>query len=127
VAVLDSARSAARLALSALLMMEALARGARLAQLLPALPGYDPLAVFLICASGVVAALQMTSGWLLAARRLPAVALARQAVVAGAVLNTLVIGAALAPTIVYPWWRWQVTAAYWVYALLAVMCISKCS
>ena len=45
--------------------------------------------------------------------------LARSALLVAAILTTLDVGFNLAPTGVYPWWRWQVVGrVYWVYALL---------
>jgi hypothetical protein len=41
---------------------------------------------------------------------------ARWAIVCATVWVLLAVGFNLAPTSVYPWWRWQVTAAYGLYA-----------
>ena len=111
-----------RFLLAALLVAESLARAVRLAALLPALAGYDATAVLLILAGGLVAALQFSSGWMLAARRPPAAVLARWAFLGAAIVITLTVGFGLAPTAVYPWWRWQVTGGYWAYAIVAVIC-----
>lgn len=102
--------------IAALLVAESLARGLRLAQLLPALPGHDIVAAVLILAGVPVAALLFTSGWMLIARRPPAVALAQIALLSSAVLMTLTVGLGLAPTMIYPWWRWQVAIGYCGYA-----------
>jgi hypothetical protein len=107
--------------LAFLLLAEALVRGVRLTELLPALPGYDPTSITLVLAGGVVAALEFTSGWMLLAGRLPASTLACWSWAASAAINTLSIGFSLAPTLVYPWLRWQATVAYWVYAIAAIV------
>ena len=105
--------------IAALLLAESLARAFRLAQLLPALPGHDFVAAALIVAGCPVAALLFTSGWMLIARRPPAALIARIALLSSAVLVTLTVGFWLAPTMSYPWWRWQITIGYWLYATAA--------
>ncbi len=114
-----------RAVLSALLIIEAFGAGLYVAGLVSALPGHDPLVIVVILARGVVGALQFTAGWVLVNRRPPGVALARYAFLSSAILTTLAVGFNLAPTSVYPWWRWQVTAIYWVYAMGALWILSK--
>ena len=45
----------------------------------------------------------------------------------GAVLTIFDVGLRLAPSSIYYWYRWQVTAAYGLYAVTAVWCISAAS
>ena len=87
--------------------------------------GYDPVAKLLIVARGLVGALQFAGGWTLMARRPAGSVLARAALVAAAIVTTLDVGFDLAPMDVYPWWRWQVTAAYWLYAAVAFLLVTK--
>ena len=96
-----------------------------LSQLISALPGHDASVIVLVVFRGFVGALQFAAGWMLLGGRLPGVPLARLAFVTSAVLTTLEVGFNLAPTRVYPWWRWQVTAAYWVYALVALLLLRR--
>jgi hypothetical protein len=114
-----------RVVLSVLLILEALNAGFYVANLIPALPGHDLSVVVVILARGVVGALQFTASWLLIHKRPPAVALARYAFLSSAILTTLAVGFNLAPTSVYPWWRWQVTTIYWGYAVVALWILSK--
>ena len=114
-----------RTVLSALLIIEAFFAGLYVAGLVSALPGHDALVVVVILARGVVGALQFTAGWVLINRRPTGVALARYAFLSSAILTTLAVGFNLAPTSVYPWFRWQVTGAYWVYVLGALWILSK--
>ena len=113
--------------LSALLLFESIVAGVYVARLVPALPGHDFSVIVVILARGVVGALQFAAGWMLAARRLPGVPLARLAFVGSAVLTTMAVGFNLAPTGVYPWWRWQFTGGYWVYALAALLALRRVS
>jgi hypothetical protein len=41
-------------------------------------------------------------------------------VLTSAVLTVFDVGLNLAPTMVYPWWRWQVTAGYLIYAAACI-------
>ena len=91
--------------------------------LLSSLRGYDAVAVALIVARGFLGALQFVAGWTLANRRPVAVVLARWALAGGVILTVLMIGFYLAPTDIYYWYRWHVTAAYCIYAALAVTVI----
>ena len=102
-----------------LLIAESIVNGMHVAGLLPALPGHDVSVVVLILARGLVGALQFAGGWTLAKRRPAGAPLARTALLVAAVLTTLDVGLNLAPTPVYYWYRWQFTAAYWAYAVLA--------
>jgi hypothetical protein len=107
------------------LIFESFLAVAYLSQLISALPGHDAPVVVLVVIRGLVGALQFAAGWMLLSGRPPGVPLARMAFVTSAVLTTLEVGFNLAPTRVYPWWRWQFTAAYWVYALLALLVLRR--
>ena len=87
--------------------------------LLSQLGGYDWIAVALILARGMIGALQFIGGWLLANRRPTGFALARWGLIAGAIHTILALGLNLAPTNIYYWYRWHVTAGYCVYAGIA--------
>jgi len=106
-----------RTALGALLIVEAAIAALSTLQSLPALPGYDPVAVALILARAAVGALQLSSGYLLVEKRLAGPALGQAALLASAIVTTLTVGYRLAPSDVYYWIRWQFVAGYWVYAV----------
>jgi hypothetical protein len=106
--------------LATLLIAESMFGALRVAGLVPRLAGYDDVAIVLILARGLLGPLQFASGWLLATRRPQGFALAPWALALGAAITVFDVGLGLAPTAVYPWWRWQVTLAYAAYALGAV-------
>lgn len=112
-------------AVAFLLIAEALFGALRLSMLLPQLGIYDPVAIVLIFARGALGALQFAAGWLLANKRPAGPVIARWALVAGAVLTVFDVGLRLAPSSIYSWYRWQVTAAYAAYAAAAVWCLSR--
>jgi hypothetical protein len=95
--------------------------------LLPQLGIYDGVAIVLIVARGALGALQFTGGWLVANKRPAGPVIARWALLVGAVLTIFDVGLRLAPSSIYYWYRWQVTAAYGLYAVTAVWCISAAS
>ena len=105
--------------LASFLIAESLFGGLRVAGLLSTLGGHDVIAVVLILLRGLLGALQFIAGWLLATRRPQGFALAQGAFLAAAILTPFDVGLGLAPTSVYPWYRWHVTAAYGVFALAA--------
>ncbi len=106
--------------LAALLFLESLAGVFYLSGLISALPGHDASVIGLVILRGVVGALQFAGAWMLFARRPPGVPIARAALVGSMVWTLLAVGFNLAPTGVYPWWRWQFTAAYGFYVLAAL-------
>ena len=108
-----------------LLVAEAAFAAFYVAQLLSALPGHDASVTALISLRGLVGALQFVAGWMLMTRRAPAVTVARWAVVAAAAWVLLGVGFNLAPTSIYPWWRWQATAAYFLYALALLTVLAR--
>lgn len=107
-----------------LLIAESLFGALRFAELLSQLRIYDAVAIALILARGLLGALQFVGGWQLANRRPAGPALARAALISGAVLTILDVGLNLAPTGIYYWYRWHVTAAYFVYAIVAAVTVS---
>ena len=107
-----------------LLIAESMFGALRLSTLLAQLGIYDALAIALILARGAVGVLQFTGGWLLANHRPAGAVFARWALFAGAVLTVLDVGLQLAPTDIYPWYRWHVTVAYGIYAVVAIWCLS---
>ena len=111
--------------LASLLIAESLFSGVRVAGLLPRLSGYDEVAVALILARGGLGALQFMGGWVLAIRRPQGVVIAQWAFVGGAILTPFDVGLGLAPTSVYPWLGWEVTAAYVLYAVAAAVYLRR--
>jgi hypothetical protein len=103
-----------------LLILEALVGMMRLANLLPLLGGYDGIALVLILARAALGAVQFTGGWLIASRRPQGRAIAQAALVGGAILTPLDVGLNLAPTLVYPWMRTEITVGYTLYALAGI-------
>ena len=79
------------------------------------------MAVALILLRGALGALQFIGGWLLANRRPQGYGLSQWAFACAALLTPFDVGMGLAPTSIYPWLRWQVTIAYEVYALAAII------
>ena len=111
--------------LGILLIVEAAWRVPGIAGIVYTMATYDLVADVLIAARVVVTALQLTAGSLLLRRRPPAVPLALAALVSSAALLTLEAGFRLAPSGVYSFWRWQVVAAYAVYALVGVLILRR--
>ena len=103
------------------LIAEALFAALRVAELISQLGGYDAVAVTLIVLRGLLGALQFMGGWLLASRRPQGLSLAAWAFAGAAIITPFDVGMGLAPTSVYPWLRWQVTIAYDVYAIAALI------
>ncbi len=105
--------------LAILLILEALFTGLWVAGLLPTFAVYDWLAIATVVLRGLVGACQFASGWLLLRRLPPADRLAETAFVASAALMTVEVGFGVAPSSLFPEFRWPVVGAYWLYALLA--------
>ena len=103
------------------LIAEALFGALHVADLISRLGGYDPVAVTLILTRGLLGALQFIGGWLLANRRPQGFTLAQWAFAGAALITPFDVGMGLAPTIVYPWLRWQVAIGYDAYAIAALL------
>ena len=103
-----------------LLIAESLVGALNFTQLVSQIGIYTPLTIALILVRALVNAFLFVGGWTLANRRPQGPALARYALIASAVLTIFDLGFNLAPTMVYPWWRWQMTIAYAVYAAVCV-------
>lgn len=108
-----------RRVLAALLVIEALWTVTRLASLVSTIEAYDWTAILLIAARGLTGAMLMSGGWLLFERRQSAAPIAGAALLLSAVLFILDAGLGLAPSGIYPFWRWQFVGAYWLYAIAA--------
>jgi len=103
-----------------LLIAEALFGALNFSQLVSQIGIYTPFTIALILLRAVVNAFLFVGGWTLANRQPQGPALARYALSASAALTIFDLGLNLAPTMVYPWWRWQVTVAYGIYAAVCV-------
>jgi hypothetical protein len=95
------------------------------AQLVPQIGIYTAPTIALILLRGVVNAFLFAGGWTLANRRPQGPALARYALAASAVLTLFDVGLNLAPTSVYPWWRWQVTGGYGIYVTICIWALKS--
>ena len=103
-----------------LLIAESLFGALNFTQLIAQIGIYSPLTIALILLRALVNAFLFVGGWTLANRRPPGPALARYALLASAVLTVFDVGFNLAPTMFYPWLRWQVTGAYCIYAAACI-------
>ena len=99
-----------------LLLFEGIASGLRAVNRLPVLFIY-PLdtAAFMVLRL-VIALQQFAAGWMVRTRRPLGPVLARWVYPQSAVLLTLELGIGLAPTNIFPAYRWWFVAAYGVYA-----------
>ena len=111
--------------LGLVLIAEAAFAGLSVLRSLPALPGYDAVAVSLILAGGGVGALQAASGVLLLDKKDPGPVLGQAALLMSAILTTLVVGLRLAPSDIYYWIRWEYVAGYWTYALVGIWILRR--
>lgn len=111
--------------LGLILTLEAVLAGLSVVRSLPALPGYDAIAVTLILAGGAVGALQAASGFLLLDGNPPGPALGRWALLLSAILTSLVVGFRLAPSDVFYWIRWEFVAGYWAYAAVGIWVLRR--
>jgi hypothetical protein len=112
---------------AAFLFLESLAGVFYVSRLVSALPGHDAPVIGLIVLRGVVSALQFAGAWMLFARRPPGVPIARAALLGSLVWTLLAVGFNLAPTGVYPWWRWQFSAVYVLYVAAALGALRRVS
>jgi hypothetical protein len=110
-----------RRAVAFLLIAESLLTAARMTSMLSVLAVYDGVALLLIVLRALLVPLQFAGGWFVASRRPQGPPLARAALVLGAVLTVFDVGLGLAPSPIYPCWRWQATLAYAIYAVLGVL------
>jgi hypothetical protein len=111
--------------LAFLLIAEAMFGALRVANLLPRLAAYDAIALVLIVARGLIGALQIAAGWMIATHRPQGRTLGQAALAAAALITVFDVGFGLAPTDVYAWLRWQVTAAYGAYAAAAIALLRR--
>ena len=103
-----------------LLIAESLVGALNFTQLISQIGIYTPLTIALILLRAVVNAFLFVGGWTLANQRPQGPALARYALLASGVLTVFDVGLNLAPSMVYPWWRWQVTGGYLIYAAACI-------
>ena len=108
-----------------LLIAESLFGALTFTQLLPQLGAYTPITIALIVLRAVTNAFLFVAGWTLANNRPQGAALARGALLASAVLTIFDLGLNLAPSNVYYWLRWQVTAAYGIYAITCAYLLKR--
>ena len=108
-----------------LLLAESLFGALNFTQLLPQLSIYTPLTIALILLRALVNAFLFVGGWTLANNRPQGPALARYALLTSALLTVFDVGLNLAPSNIYYWFRWQVTAAYCTYAVVASLVLTR--
>ena len=112
-------------AVSFALIAESMLTASRLAGLLPSIAVYDGVALLLIVLRGLLAPLQFAGGWFVASHRPQGRPLAVAALTLGAVLTVFDVGLGLAPSPVYPWWRWQATMIYSVYVIIGIVVMRR--
>lgn len=103
-----------------LLIAESLFGALNFTQVVSQIGIYAPLTIALILLRALVNAFLFVGGWTLANQRPQGPALSRYALLASAVLTLFDVGLNLAPTMIYPWWRWQVAAGYGIYAAICI-------
>jgi hypothetical protein len=108
-----------------LLIAEAMLSAFHFANLLPFLSGHDAIAIALILVRVLLAALQFSAGWMVGSRRPQGYVLGQWALAAGALLTPFDVGLNLAPTLVEPWWRTEITVGYVLYAALGIWILRR--
>lgn len=108
-----------------LLIAESLITASRLTSFLSTLAAYEGTALVLIVLRAALVPLQFAGGWFLAKRQPQGVPLAKAALAGGAALTVFDVGLGLAPSPVYPWWRWEATVLYAAYAAVGVLILGR--
>jgi hypothetical protein len=110
-----------RILIGVLLALEGLSTGVATISRVQSFAVYPAAIDALFALRGVVGVLQFASGWMLVRNAGPGRPFARVALLASACLLTLELGFALAPTSVFPTFRWPVVVAYWIYAIASTL------
>ncbi|MCC7010682.1 MAG: hypothetical protein IT184_17865 [Acidobacteria bacterium] len=121
----DARRSLFRALAGVLLVVEGLSSAFRFARFVSIAAIYPPVAIALLVGRALVGAALLTSGVWLVQGRPAATVLARAALLASASLAVAEIGWALAPTSIFPAYRWPVVALYWLYAVSMAVWIGR--
>jgi hypothetical protein len=104
-----------------ILILEGLSSAVRFLTRVSVFGVYPPVTLAFIGARLLVAAQQFAAGWMVLGRRPFGPTFARWVLVQSALLHTLTLGFGLAPTSIFPAYRWWAVGAYWIYALLGVV------
>jgi hypothetical protein len=107
--------------IAVLLTLEGLSSALRAVIRLPALMVYPPLTISFLAARFIVAVQQFGAGWMVIGGRPPGPSFARVALAQSAVLVTFELGFGLAPTSLFPAYRWWAVGVYWIYALIGIL------
>ena len=107
------------------LLAESLFTAARLTSFISTLAVYEGTALVLLVLRAALVPLQCAGGWFLAKRQPQGAPLARAALIIGALLTVFDVGLGLAPSPVYPWWRWEVTGLYALYAAIGLLILYR--
>ena len=110
-----------RTAFALLLLLEGLSSALRFATRFSYVMIYPALTVSLIAMRLVVAVQQFGAGWMVIGGRPPGPPFARVALAQSAVLVTFELGFGLAPTNLFPAYRWWAVGVYWIYALIGIL------
>lgn len=108
-----------------LLLAEAVMNGMWVARLIPRLHLYGLLVGAFVVLRAAVAALQGTAGMMIVAGRPAAILFGQRALLLSAGLLTFELGARIAPTNLFPSWRWPAVGLYWTYALAAIWVLER--
>jgi hypothetical protein len=106
--------------LSLLLAFESVWNGVWVAGTLPNAVVYDATALTLLAIRGLICSFQGTAAFMLLNRHPAGARFGQVALVASALALALELGFALAPTNVFPSFRWPMVGAYCVYAAAGV-------
>jgi hypothetical protein len=109
-----------------LLVVEGLASALRATTRLSAFMVYPGAAVFFMALRLVVAVEQFTAGWMAMDGRPFARTFAPWVYLQSAVLVTFELGFRMAPTNLFPAYRWWAVALYWIYAVAGMYSFRRC-
>lgn len=104
-----------------LLILEGLSSALRFATRLSVLAFYPPVTIAFVVVRLIIAVQQFSAGWMVISGRTLGPVLAPWVLLESAVLVTLEIGLAFAPTNLFPAYRWWAVGFYWVYALIGIV------
>jgi hypothetical protein len=103
------------------LLVEGLSTGVRVTARLPVLPAYPWLTILLTVLRVAVALQQFTAGWMVLGDRPPGARLARWAYAESTMLLSLELGFRLAPSNIFPAYRWWFVGLYAMYSVIGLI------